>query len=86
MQGDGNEEQVSALRKEIKLLLAQYHDLEAQIRISSPRYAALTQPSPLSLKEIQERVLDSDTLLLEYALGAERSYLWMVTSNSLKSS
>ncbi len=86
MQGVSNGEQVSAVRKEIKLLLGQYHDLEAQIRISSPRYAALTQPSPLSLKEIQERVLDSDTLLLEYALGAERSYLWMVTSNSLKSS
>jgi CHAT domain-containing protein/Tfp pilus assembly protein PilF len=85
IQGDSNAEQVSAVRREIKLLLGQYHDLEAQIRINSPRYAALTQPSPLSLKEIQKRVLDSDTLLLEYALGAERSYLWMVTSNSLKS-
>ncbi|MCM3906468.1 MAG: CHAT domain-containing protein [Pyrinomonadaceae bacterium] len=86
MQGDSNVEQVSALRREIKLLLGQYQDLEAQIRISSPRYADLTQPAPLSLREIQARVLDSDTLLLEYALGAERSYLWMVTSDSLKSS
>lgn len=86
MQGDRNGEQLSALRKDIKVLLTQYQDLQAQIRISSPRYAALTQPSPLSLREIQERVLDSDTLLLEYALGTERSYLWMVTSNSLSSS
>jgi CHAT domain-containing protein/Tfp pilus assembly protein PilF len=85
MQGDRDGEQVSVLKRDLRLLLAQYHDVEAQIRISSPRYAALTQPSPLSLKEIQERVLDSDTLLLEYALGAEKSYLWMVTSNSLKS-
>ena len=86
IQGGNNPEQVSAVREEIKLLLGQYHDLEAQIRISSPRYAALTQPSPLSLREIQERVLDPDTLLLEYALGTERSYLWMATSSSLKSS
>ena len=86
LQSGAKEDQVGAVRKEIKSLLAQYHDLEAEIRISSPRYAALTQPSPLSLKEIQERLLDPDTLLLEYALGGEKSYVWMVTSNSLETS
>ena len=86
LQGESREGQVNALGKEINSLLGQYHDLEAQIRISSPRYAALTQPSPISLKEIHERLLDSDTVLLEYALGAEKSYLWIVTSNSLESS
>jgi hypothetical protein len=30
-------------------------------------------------------VLDADTLLLEYALGTERSYLWVVTQNSITS-
>src|SRR5262249_38147223 len=48
-------------------------------------YAALTQPSPLSLKEIQQQVIDSDTLLLEYALGDEKSYLWAVTTSSIQS-
>ncbi len=86
IQDSYNADQLSAVRKEIKSLLEQYHDLEAQIRINSPRYAALTQPSPLSLREIQKRVLDPDTLLLEYALGTDRSYLWMATSSSLKSS
>jgi CHAT domain-containing protein/Tfp pilus assembly protein PilF len=86
IQDDANREQVSALRRDIKLLITQYHDLQAQIRISSPRYAALTQPTPFSLKEIQDLVLDDDTLLLEYSLGTDRSYLWIVTSNSLTSS
>lgn len=86
MQTSGNEEQISELRKDIKFLLRQYQDLQGQIRISSPRYAALTQPSPLSLREIQERLMDADTLLLEYSLGTERSYLWIVTSDSLRSS
>ena len=86
LQADSREDQSAALGKEINSLLGQYHDLEAQIRISSPRYAALTQPSPISLKEIQEQLLDSDTVLLEYAMGAEKSYLWIVTSNSLESS
>ena len=30
-----------------------------------------TQPAPLTLTEIQSRVLDSDSVLLEYALGRE---------------
>jgi CHAT domain-containing protein/Tfp pilus assembly protein PilF len=84
-QSNANAEQIAALTEEIKVILAQHRELEAQIRTSSPRYAALTQPIPLTLKEIQERVLDADTLLLAYSLGTDRSYLWMVTSTSLNS-
>jgi CHAT domain-containing protein len=62
-------------------LTAEYDEIEAQIRASSPRYAGLTQPSPLDLRQIQEQVLDSDTLLLEYALGEDRSFLWAVTES-----
>ena len=36
----------------------------------------------LSLAEIQQRVLDNDTILLEYYLGDAKSYLWAVTSES----
>src|SRR4029434_9817176 len=49
----------------------------------NPRYNALTRPVPLSLKEIQRQVLDDDTLLLEYALDEERSFLWAVTPTSI---
>ena len=60
-------------------LLNAYQEVEAQIRSSSPRYAALTQPVPLNLKQIQTQVLDENTLLLEYSLGDEKSFLWAVT-------
>jgi hypothetical protein len=43
------------------------------------------QPRPLTLKEIQTEVLDQDTLLLQYSLGEERSYVWLVSSNSITS-
>lgn len=66
-------------------LLAQYQEVQTRIRATSPRYAALTQPQPLSLKEIQEQVLDEETMLLEYALGNERSFLWAVTSTTINS-
>lgn len=78
-------EQADALAGEIQLLLTQYQEVESQIRRSSPRYAALTQPQPISVKEIQEKVLDSDSLLLEFALGDERSYLWVVAPDAFSS-
>lgn len=78
-------EQVSALKRELENVLAEYQQVEAEIRTASPRYAALTQPSPLSLREIQRQTLDEDTLLLEYSLGDEKSFLWAVTPTSMKS-
>lgn len=49
------------------------------------RITALTQPARLSLKQIQQDVLDKDTVLLEYCLGQSRSFLWAVTPTSFSS-
>jgi CHAT domain-containing protein/tetratricopeptide (TPR) repeat protein len=78
-------EQAAALAKEIETLATEYEQALAQVRQTSPRYAALTQPVPLDLKQMQAEVLDADTLLLEYALGEEASYLWAVTPATVQS-
>ena len=80
-----NEEQEAAARKRVELILTDYEDVQTQIRAKSPRYAALTQPQPLAATEIQSQILDQDTLLLEYSIGEERSYVWAVTPTSIKS-
>ena len=77
--------EADAVGNEIQTLAAEYQEVRAQIRVNSPRYAALTQPQPLTLAEIQKQVLDADTLLLAYSLGEERSFLWAVTPNSIHS-
>jgi tetratricopeptide (TPR) repeat protein len=79
-----SESQQVKIRQDLAALVVEYHALEARIRESSPRYAGLTHPEPLSLEAIQ-RLLDSDQMLLEYAFGEERSYLWAVTRESIKS-
>jgi CHAT domain-containing protein len=76
-------EQADAAAKEIASITSEYDEVKAQIRKRSPRYAALTQSQPLNLSDIQEHVLDEDTLLLEYALGENRSYLWLVSQYSI---
>src|SRR5215831_29225 len=81
----GNQMEKSAvIEKELRALLAEHQEAQGQMRIQSPRYAALTDPVPLKLKEIQRQSLDRDTILLEYALGEERSFLWAVTPTSLR--
>ena len=85
LSGTHTPEQAAATAKEIESLLTEYEQVQAKIRANSPRYAALTQPRTLSLNDIQQRLLDDDTLLLKYSLGEERSYLWAVTRDSLAS-
>lgn len=77
-------EEAASLDKEIRTLTAEYEDLQGQIRSKSPRYAALTQAQPSGLKEIQQ-TLDDKTLLLEYGLGDEGSYLWVVSRTAIAS-
>ncbi|MBD2168868.1 CHAT domain-containing protein [Calothrix membranacea FACHB-236] len=79
------EAQKADLEKKQELLLTHYQELQAEIRGNSPRYAALTQPQPLTVSEIQQQVLDNDTVLLEYYLGKNRSYLWAVTKTGITS-
>jgi CHAT domain-containing protein/Tfp pilus assembly protein PilF len=78
-----SEQQLAAVNQEIEKLLAQRKDVEEQIQASSPGYAALVRPMPLSTNEIQQQLLDDETLLLSYSLGEERSYVFAVTSTSL---
>lgn len=78
-----SEQQIANLNTEIANLLNQYRELETKIRTNT-KYANLKYPNPLTLPQIQQQ-LDKDTLLLQYSLGEERSYLWAVTPNSLNS-
>jgi CHAT domain-containing protein len=78
-------EEESASAIELDNLATALEQAQSQIRETSPQYAALTQPVTLNLQEIQSKVLDKDTVLLEYELGSEKSFLWAVTSSSIAS-
>jgi CHAT domain-containing protein len=77
-------ELAKSLGEEITRLSDEYESLQAAIRKSNPRYADLVNTRPLRLAEVQ-KLLDPETVLLEYKLGDERSYLWLVSSTKLES-
>jgi CHAT domain-containing protein len=76
------ENELETVARQIRELTTAYSELQTQIKQQSPRYANLVQPQPLNLKQIQNELTD-DSVLLEYTLGTERSYLWAVTKDSL---
>jgi CHAT domain-containing protein/Flp pilus assembly protein TadD len=71
--------------RQLEEALDGYRKAQADLQASSPGYAALTQPQPLSVAEIRARILDGRALLLEYALGEKRSFLWVVTPDAIAS-
>jgi CHAT domain-containing protein/tetratricopeptide (TPR) repeat protein len=77
-------EQIKEVNKEIADLLAQVEDVDSKIRISNPAYAALTQPRSLTARDVQQQLLDPNTVLLEYSLGEARSYVFAVGRDSLE--
>jgi CHAT domain-containing protein len=79
----GTVKRAESLDSEIRSLTAAYQELQAEIKVTNPLYSALTHPKPASLVEIQ-RMLDPETVLLEYSLGTTSSYLWLVSQNSVK--
>ncbi len=70
-------------QREIEELQLELDSREAEIRARSPRYAALTRPRVLRAEEIQT-LADPDTLLLELALGKEKSFLWVIDPVSVQ--
>jgi CHAT domain-containing protein/Tfp pilus assembly protein PilF len=72
------------LEKELSTQKINLEQISAEIKIKSPEYAALSQPQILSVTEIQN-LLDENTVVLEYSLGDQQSYLWLVGKNQFKS-
>jgi CHAT domain-containing protein len=75
---------VEAVEREMEALTRELQRVEAEIRKRSPRYASLTQPEPITVAGLQA-LLDDDTLLLEYSLGKDGSYAWLIGPRSMTS-
>jgi tetratricopeptide (TPR) repeat protein len=85
LQGRATSREAEALSREARTLEAEYEEVRSAIRAASPQYGALTQPRLLEAETIQRELLDVDTALLEYSLGPDSSFVWVVDRDGLKS-
>ena len=76
--------ELAEVENQLAQLRAQYQEIEAQLRQRNPHLSSLEQFAPLSLEQIQKELRDGETILLEFSLGDEGSYLWATTSNSIQ--
>jgi len=83
LNGGHNEEDYAAGANEIRKLLASYQAVLDRIKNESPVYASLTQPGVLTTADIKSEAR-AETVLIEYSLGEERSYLWLVTPEAIE--
>ncbi len=78
-------EKVEIANRELRSALAEYRKVREEVRLASPRYTALAEPQVASVEEIRRQCLDRHTVLLSYSLGEQRSFLWLLTPESLAS-
>ncbi|HEX6718252.1 MAG TPA: CHAT domain-containing protein [Pyrinomonadaceae bacterium] len=84
MNGAHTPEMAAQTDKEIRELRAAYNQTESQLRAQSPRYADLVSAQFVKLKDVQSELRDENTRLVEFSLGTEKSYAWVVSSSSIK--
>jgi CHAT domain-containing protein len=72
-----------AVAADVERLLEQWTSLRAQVRTSSPAYAALQQPQAISVATLQHTLLDARTAMVAYHLGKHRSYAWVIDRESI---
>jgi tetratricopeptide (TPR) repeat protein len=70
--------------REVESLLAELDGVEAEIRRRAPGGGAAGDFAPLGAEAIP-RLLDPGTVLLEIALGRERSYAWTIGERGIRS-
>ena len=78
-----DEKRIANLQNDIETADNDREKLESEIKQTNPRYAALKYPATVDLKQIQA-MLDDQTVLLEYQIGADASYLFAVGKNEFQ--
>ncbi|HJP92963.1 MAG TPA: CHAT domain-containing protein [Pyrinomonadaceae bacterium] len=83
---DYSKEDLDQLEASLARLRDEYKQVLDKIRIVNPSYERISQPSAYSLRQIQQQVINDDqTVLLEYLLGNNASYVWLVSKNGFAS-
>jgi CHAT domain-containing protein len=77
--GETPKQTFNDLEAELERLAAEFESLENQLKAANPRLKSLVHTRALTLEEVQRRVVDDETALLEYSLGEQSSYLFVIT-------
>ncbi len=80
-----NKTKITETENEIRQLENQLEEILARLKRESPVYSAVKNPAPFEIAEFQKNILDENTVLLEFSLGDDVSYLWKIGKNEFSS-
>lgn len=72
------------IRKQLASLEEEYSSFLNKVRVEVPELSEIVSPEPYDLDQVQRDLLDSKTVLLEYFLGDERSYLIAISEKNFR--
>ena len=75
---DADEQLMNQLKEQILQKEKNLNALKNKSRTTNPKYAELKYPEPVTIYQIQNSILDSKTIILEYSLGDSSSWLWVI--------
>jgi CHAT domain-containing protein/tetratricopeptide (TPR) repeat protein len=78
-QGALSRSKMADLQDELKQSEDEYLRLIARMRTEAPEVADMISPLPVGVEQVQERLLDEKTAVLEYFLGDGQSFLFSLT-------
>jgi len=79
-----DKEQEKRINEQLRLNEERIEALKRKIRLSSPAYADIKYPQIITLEQTQKQMLDNKTAFLEYCLGKENSYAFVITKGKFK--
>ena len=81
----GSESDAENLSNELNRLYNELEQIKASLKQDSPIYSAIKDPAPFNIAAFQNSILDDSTVVLEFFLGKDESYLWLVGKNEVGS-
>ena len=79
---DYKKEELERSEKSLTVLREEHLKLTQQLQRQNPHYNQIKETANLSIAQVQELIVeDNETMLLEYFLGKNASYVWAITRN-----
>jgi CHAT domain-containing protein len=85
LSGNPDTTEIEKVSGEINELENEFEEIKASLKQNSPEYSAIRNPPPFDTSGFRDRVLDENTLLLEFSFGKDESYLWLTGKNFFSS-
>jgi len=82
---NADQKKINELELKIRQLNYQLEEIKTELKQNSPLYSEIKSPKPFEKVEFQQKILDDNTVFLEFSLGQKESYLWLIGNNSFYS-